>query len=411
MNIPKIETSRLVLRPFTDSDAAAACYNSKQQIVAHYMSDMVLETEDTALRWIHWLNNEKFNTGIPCVVLAVEVKTGRKCIGLIGIAPKWEIDNEVEILFSIADEYQNNGYATEAGKAIVWWAFEQAGQDVLSAIVKPENVASRRVIEKLGFIYGDTRTLSYDGADCKFDYFRLYHTDYLPCPEWDIRNLYKLELMGDFFKNRVVGYNDHMLSDGGDERVKQLGEAFPKTDEFVNILDLGCGTGIELDYIWAQIPNAHITCVDISSDMLALLVKNHTNRVEQITVIEASYFDWNYPCDEFDIVVSVQTMHHFEPEQKIGIYRSIHKALKPGGCYIESDFYVDTIAMEQYSRRYETIMQQVSERSEAGIYHIDIPNTIEIQRQLLSDAGFQTVKIVESHIRPRWSGGILKAGK
>jgi len=50
---------------------------------------------------------------------------------------------------------------------------------VLSAIVKPANIASRRVIEKLGFVYGDTRTLPYDGKDCSFDYFRLYHTDSL----------------------------------------------------------------------------------------------------------------------------------------------------------------------------------------------------------------------------------------
>lgn len=55
-------------------------------------------------------------------------------------------------------------------------------QEMLSAIDKPENKASRRVIEKLGFIYCDTRRLPYDGKDCDFNYFRLYRTDYLPGP-------------------------------------------------------------------------------------------------------------------------------------------------------------------------------------------------------------------------------------
>ena len=60
---------------------------------------------------------------------------------------------------------------------------------------------------------------------------------------------------------------------------------------------------------------------------------------------------------------------------------------------------------------YETILSQAPERARAGAYHIDIPNTIEIQRQVLLDAGFQTVDVLEAHIRPRWSGGILRAGK
>lgn len=182
MNV-KIETERLVLRPFTEDDAAAASYNSRQPIVAHFMSDMVMETEEDALDFIRWLNNEKFDVSVPCVLLAIELKSLSKCIGFIGVAPKPELNNEIEILFEIADEYHNKGYATEAGKAMIWWAFEQARQNVLSAIVKPENKASRRVIEKLGFVYCDTRTLPYDDADCDFDYFRLYHTDFLPSPE------------------------------------------------------------------------------------------------------------------------------------------------------------------------------------------------------------------------------------
>ena len=108
--------------------------------------------------------------------MAIELKTDGKCIGFIGVAPKQELNNEIEILFEIADEYQNNGYATEAGKAMVRWSFEDAGQDELAAIVKPDNIASRRVIEKLGFMYCDTRVLDYDGV-IVLSLFKLYRTD------------------------------------------------------------------------------------------------------------------------------------------------------------------------------------------------------------------------------------------
>ncbi|MGI5854047.1 MAG: GNAT family N-acetyltransferase [Bacillota bacterium] len=179
----RIETERLILRPFAEDDAAAASYNSKQPIVAHFMSDMILETDEEALQWIRWINGEKFDVTVPFVALAIELKNSHKCIGLIGVAPKRAINNEIEIMFEIADEYQNHGYATEASKAMIGWAFEQAQLEALSAIVKPENKASRRVIEKLGFVYCDTRTLPYDGKDCDFDYFRLYHTDNLSSRE------------------------------------------------------------------------------------------------------------------------------------------------------------------------------------------------------------------------------------
>ena len=306
----QIETSRLILRSFTEADAPTASHNSKTPVVSHFMSDMVLENEDAALDWIRWVNNG-MNTDIPCVVLAIELKRSEKCIGLIGVAPKRELDGEIEILFSIADEYQGNGFATEAGKAIIWWAFEQGGQDVLSAIVKPENKASRRVIEKLGFVYGDTRVLPYDGADCEFDYFRFYHTDDLPSPEWDIHNLYKAEPMGTFFNVRSDGYNEKMLSGSGLEDYKKLGACFPKTDKALNILDIGCGTGIELDYIWAQAPNAQITCVDVSRWMLDLLLKNHPENHDRITIIEASYIDWTYPENAYvSIVINIIANKH-----------------------------------------------------------------------------------------------------
>jgi RimJ/RimL family protein N-acetyltransferase len=174
----QIETARLILRLFTESDAAAASYNSKQPTVAHFMSDMVLDTEEAALGWICWLNKDKFDAGIPCIVLAVEMKASKKCIGLIGVAPKRELDNEIEILFSIADEYQKQGYITEAGKGLIDWTFENTITNYLVAIIKLDNPASVRVIKKLGFAYNGERRIDYDGEMTDFHYYRLEKSNY-----------------------------------------------------------------------------------------------------------------------------------------------------------------------------------------------------------------------------------------
>jgi len=410
MSYSYIETQRLILRSFAETDAQAACHNSKQPVVAHFMSDMVLQTEDEARKWIAWLET-KCNMQQPCQVLAIERKSDHALLGLMGVAPKKEIAGEIEILFSVADGFQNNGYATEAGKAIIWWTFEKAGRDMLSAIVKPENKASRRVIEKLGFIYCDTRTLPYDGSECAFDYFRLYHTDYLPGPEWDAESLYAPEQMPRFFDKRVKGYNEHMLSDGGIEDYQKLGSFILNTDDALKILDVGCGTGIELDYIWEHAPHAHIICMDLSRSMLEMLIKNHVDSRDKITVIEASYLDWDYPADTFDLVVSSATMHHLWPEEKANVYRLMKRTLKSGGIYIESDFIVDIPHAEQYRRRYDMITSRLPTKARAGEYHIDIPLTVSTQKKLLLEAGFRTAEVLYEDIKPRGSTAILKARK
>ena len=394
-----IETSRLMLRPLTEDDLA----------VVRLINGDEHKTDEAAIEFIRWQSNP----GRLLTLFYLWLKQTNRCIGRVYIHAKPEINNEVEIGYSILEQYRNQGYATEAAKAIIWYAFEQAGQEVLSAIIKPENTASRRVIEKLGFISGGVRTvLDNDGKYTNFDYFRLYHTDYLPNPEWDVHNLYKPEPMSEFFDLRADGYNNVMFkSSSNEEDYKKLGSYFSKTNEAIQILDVGCGTGIELDYIWKRMPNSHITCVDVSRAMLNLLLKNHHNNHEHITIIEASYIDWSYPEKAFDIVVSNMTMHHLWPDEKVEVYRKILSTLNKGGIYIEGDFIVkDNLMVEQYRQRYEIITASLTDKAKAGEYHIDIPCTIEIQKKLLQEAGFRSVEVLDDSINCG-NGAILKARK
>lgn len=177
-----IETKRLTIRSLTENDAKAVSFNSRQPSVAHFLSDMILSNTKAAKEWIA-LVGDRSNTVEPFQALAIESRENSIVVGLVGIAPKKELQNEVEIIYLISDEYQNRGYATEAVKAVIWWSFEEIELEFLSAIIKPDNTASKKVVEKLGFAYIDTRKLLYDNEDCEFLYYRLYHTDILPKPE------------------------------------------------------------------------------------------------------------------------------------------------------------------------------------------------------------------------------------
>ena len=158
----EIRTRRLLLRTPAESDAA---------IVRAFGSDE-FATDADALRFIHWINSR---TDV-CVNFYIWLAHTDQMIGRVYFHNKAELNGELEIGYGISEPYRNQGYATEAAQAAIPFIFKKAGQDVISAIVKPENLPSRRVIEKLGFTHHGIRTVFDNGADCDFEYFRLWRT-------------------------------------------------------------------------------------------------------------------------------------------------------------------------------------------------------------------------------------------
>lgn len=65
----------------------------------------------------------------------------------------------IEIAWTTAREAWGKGYASEAAKASIDFTFANANLDTLDCYLRPDNTASRRVAEKVGFRYQDTRFL------------------------------------------------------------------------------------------------------------------------------------------------------------------------------------------------------------------------------------------------------------
>jgi tRNA (cmo5U34)-methyltransferase len=201
------------------------------------------------------------------------------------------------------------------------------------------------------------------------------------------------EEMAAFFNARVDGYDDHMRSSLGD-----LFDAFYTAVaapiaagmEPVDMLDLGAGTGAELATIFSRAPRARFTCVDMSPAMLEKLSERFAAQREQLTLIQGSYLDLTLPEGSFDYAVAVMTMHHFLHEPKRDLYRRIRQSLRPGGIYIEGDYYVTAAEEAESVKRREAILSQC----EDGLYHIDIPFTLDTQRRLLLEAGFTAFDVM-----------------
>jgi len=201
-----------------------------------------------------------------------------------------------------------------------------------------------------------------------------------------------LEKMADFFTARVDEYDNHMMNDvvGCKEGYIKMAELLPET--IVNLLDLGCGTGLELDEIFKIRPNIKVTGVDLSKAMLGILKQKHPN--QDLTLINANYFDYDFGIEWFDAIISFQTMHHFSHEQKIQLYSRIYSALKPGGKYIECDYMVIEQKDEDYNFKESVRIRNEQNITDGEFYHYDTPCTIENQLKMLRRAKFEKVEMV-----------------
>lgn len=215
-----------------------------------------------------------------------------------------------------------------------------------------------------------------------------------------------LERMDCFFEARLDGYDEHMRRD-----IESADEFYPFTAERLpaapncRILDLGCGTGLELEELFLRNPSAKVTGIDLSQGMLSALKKKFVDR--DVSLIVGSYFSVPFGVDAFDAAVSVESLHHFTKEEKIPLYAKLCRALKKNGYFILTDYFSPSDKAEREYRN-----EYLARKAQQGIlddalYHYDTPLTVEHEREALLQAGFTTVEVLR-----RWGQTYcLRAGR
>ncbi len=200
-----------------------------------------------------------------------------------------------------------------------------------------------------------------------------------------------LERMDDFFTARVDGYDEHMRQyvEEDSEFYAFTASMLPKTEN-TKVLDLGCGTGLELEAFFKSNPTAEVTGIDLTEAMLSALKEKLPDK--KITTICGSYFDVPFGEEAFDAAVSVESLHHFSEEEKLPLYNKLWKALKPGGYFVLTDFFADTDDQEAFFRRELLRLRKEQNLPEGVFYHYDTPMTAEHEKKILLAAGFSKVE-------------------
>lgn len=203
------------------------------------------------------------------------------------------------------------------------------------------------------------------------------------------------EEMASFFNTRAAGYDTHMENTVSQfhEYYQQVARPIKPTDEPIKVLDLGCGTGLEIAAILRKAPRAQITCVDLSNKMLGILLDKYHDYREQLTVLQDSYLTIDYKPSAYDYVVSVMTMHHLLYFDKRELYKKIFTTLRDNGLYIEGDYVVSPAKEQKLLGDYWRIVSK-NGLADSDLYHIDIPFSLPRQRCLLKEAGFTDLQVV-----------------
>ena len=204
----------------------------------------------------------------------------------------------------------------------------------------------------------------------------------------------RLEEMAAFFENRLEGYDEHMRRniEGSSAFYARTAALLPDTPG-ARVLDLGCGTGLELEEYFALNPEADVTGIDLCRPMLDKLAAKFPEK--RLTLVCGSYFDADLAPASFDAAVSVESLHHFPAEQKLGLYRKLCSALRAGGWFILTDYFAESEELEKEYFENLAGLKREQRLGDGRFYHYDTPLTVEHEMDILRRAGFGDVRILE----------------
>lgn len=202
-----------------------------------------------------------------------------------------------------------------------------------------------------------------------------------------------LEKMGEFFDKRLGSYDEHQLDciDSAREFYKYTAECLP-IHSGCRIIDLGCGTGLELERYFQLNPSAKVTGIDLASGMLNRLREKFCDK--ELNLILGSYFDASFGIEQFDGAVSVESLHHFTADEKRPLYEKLRKSLKKNGYFILTDYFSLSEEEETFHRKELLRLKAEQGIEDNEFYHYDTPLTVEHEVECLMTAGFSSVEVL-----------------
>jgi [ribosomal protein S5]-alanine N-acetyltransferase len=154
LSMMRLETERLIIRPYIESDLMESFELMQNPELFTYMHMGVLSFEEYKglFKWLIDSYNTPFNMSFK-YSFAIRSKATGAFIGWCGVGILDLSAPDKELYYLIGSDYWDNGYATEAATALTAYAFDVIGLDRLFAKANSQNTASLGVFKKLGFVF------------------------------------------------------------------------------------------------------------------------------------------------------------------------------------------------------------------------------------------------------------------
>lgn len=172
-------TERLILRAFTEEDIPYAYRNwAGDEEVQNGYGEPVYETAEKTAELIRkYIENTQKSDYYRWAVI---LRESGECVGQAAFFLVSTDNALCEIEYCIGRRWQNKGYISEAVREILRFAFEDAGFNRVQISCRSNNLPSKKVIEKCGFIYeGSLRKyFKYRGEFCDRLYYGILADEY-----------------------------------------------------------------------------------------------------------------------------------------------------------------------------------------------------------------------------------------
>jgi ribosomal-protein-alanine N-acetyltransferase len=146
---PELTTQRLRLRQFEprDVDGLHTCFGDSEAM--RYWNFPACQSKAETARWVKIL--ARATSPHSYQAWAVAEKRGDRCIGMVNYHHREQNNRRLEVGYILAPSHQGRGLMTEAMQALLDYCFEELSVRRVQALINPDNTASIRLAERLGF--------------------------------------------------------------------------------------------------------------------------------------------------------------------------------------------------------------------------------------------------------------------
>lgn len=159
------ETPRLVLRELDGGDAALILELLNDPDYIRYIGDRNVRSLDEAYEYIETRIADSYDRhGFG--MYRVALKDGDVPVGICGFVRRDNLD-DVDIGYALLAAHRGSGYALEAARATLDFGERELGLERVIAVTSPDNDASAKLLEKLGYRFDRMTRLGDDADECK----------------------------------------------------------------------------------------------------------------------------------------------------------------------------------------------------------------------------------------------------